>query len=193
MNPVGLVALMAVLAANTAPATIGAGQRPTRQVAAAPSAAAGPIVVVETERGTFEFETYPDEAPKTTAHVLDLVRKHFYDGQRFHRVIPNFVVQTGDPASRDLARKDDWGTGGSGTTVGAGEFSKRRLHERGAVALANPGDARLGDSQFYVTLTPAPRLDGDDTVFGKVIAGMDVVATLVAGDRIIRASVKGEQ
>jgi cyclophilin family peptidyl-prolyl cis-trans isomerase len=150
-------------------------------------------VVVETERGTFEFETFPNEAPKTTTHVLELVRAHFYDGQRFHRVIPNFVVQAGDPASRDLARRDEWGTGGSGKAVGSGEISKRRAHVRGSVALAHPGDARLGDSQFYVTLSPAPRLDGDDTVFGQVIAGLEVVASISAGDRIIRASVKGEK
>ena len=81
----------------------------------------------------------------------------------------------------------------SGKPVGIGEFSKRRPHVRGAVALAHPGDARLGDSQFYVTLSPAPRLDGDDTVFGQVIAGLEVVASISAGDRIIRASVKGEK
>jgi len=161
--------------------------------APATSLGSGPIVVIETERGTFEFETYPNEAPKTTAHVLELVRAHFYDGQRFHRVIPNFVVQAGDPASRDPARRDEWGTGGSGKAVGIVEISKRRTHVRGAVALAHPGDARLGDSQFYVALSPAPRLDGDDTVFGQVIAGLEVVASISAGDRIIRASVKGEK
>ena len=186
--------LSAVIAALAVSVTAFAGM-PQNPAPAAPvtSLGSGPIVVVETERGTFEFETFPNEAPKTTAHVLELVRAHFYDGQRFHRVIPNFVVQAGDPASRDLARRDEWGTGGSGKAVGIGEISKRRTHVRGAVALAHPGDARLGDSQFYVPLSPAPRLDGDDTVFGQVIAGLEVVASISAGDRIIRASVKGEK
>ena len=189
-----LSGLSAVIAALAVSATVSAGV-PQKPAPPAPltSPGSGPVVVVETERGTFEFETFPNEAPKTTAHVLALVRAHFYDGQRFHRVIPNFVVQAGDPASRDLARRDEWGTGGSGKAIGITEISKRRTHVRGAVALAHPGDARLGDSQFYVTLSPAPRLDGDDTVFGQVTAGLEVVASLSAGDRIIRASVKGEK
>jgi cyclophilin family peptidyl-prolyl cis-trans isomerase len=187
----GLAVVMAALAVSVT-AFAGVPQKPNPP-SPLTSQGSGAVVVVETERGTFEFETFPNEAPKTTAHVLALVRAHFYDGQRFHRVIPNFVVQVGDPASRDLARRDEWGTGGSGKAVGVGEISKRRTHVRGAVALAHPGDARLGDSQFYVTLSPAPRLDGDDTVFGEVIAGLEVVASISAGDRIIRASVKGEK
>jgi peptidyl-prolyl cis-trans isomerase B (cyclophilin B) len=191
MTRQGLAVVMAALAVSVT-AFAGVPQKPAPP-SPLTSQGSGPVVVVETERGTFEFETFPNEAPKTTAHVLALVRAHFYDGQRFHRVIPNFVVQVGDPASRDLARRDEWGTGGSGKAVGVGEISKRRTHVRGAVALAHPGDARLGDSQFYVTLSPAPRLDGDDTVFGEVIAGLEVVASISAGDRIIRASVKGEK
>ena len=85
------------------------------QGTARPTAGAGPVVVVETEKGTFEFETYPNEAPKTVARILELVRKRFYNGQRVHRVVKDFVIQMGDPASRDMTKKEAWGRSGSGT------------------------------------------------------------------------------
>ena len=193
MRVFGVVLVSAVIAIGAA--SVSAQTAKPKPAVPATSPGAGPIVVVETERGTFEFETYPNEAPKTTAHILDLVRKRFYNGQRFHRVEPNFVVQVGDPSSRDFARKAEWGTGGSGKTVGVGEFSKLRTHVRGAVALAHPvpGHARDGDSQFYITLSPTPRLDGTFTVFGRVISGMDVVTKIGVGDRISRVTVKGER
>ena len=196
MRVFGVVLVSTVIALGVASVSAQA-TKPKQAAPAAPGTprGAGPVVVVETERGTFEFETYPNEAPKTTAHVLDLVRKRFYNGQRFHRVEPTFVVQVGDPSSRDFARKAEWGTGGSGKTVGVAEFSKLRTHVRGAVALAHPvpGHARDGDSQFYITLSSAHRLDGSFTVFGKVISGMDVVTRLGVGDRISRVTVKGER
>jgi cyclophilin family peptidyl-prolyl cis-trans isomerase len=172
-----------------------AGQKPATQApaAAATSPGAGSVVVVETEKGTFEFETYPNEAPKTVAHILGLIRKRFYNGQRVHRVVPGFVIQMGDPQSRDMTKKEAWGTGGSGTSIGAAEFSKLRTHVRGAVAMAHAGDAAKADSQFYVTLAPQPRLDGGYAVFGKVISGMDVVSKIAIGDRIVRVTVKGEK
>jgi cyclophilin family peptidyl-prolyl cis-trans isomerase len=194
MRVVGVLTVLGTLACGAAAAA--AQTAAGKAVAPTPAAAAaGPIVVVETERGTFEFETFPKEAPKTTEHILALVRKRFYNGQRFHRLEPKFVLQVGDPASRDFARKEEWGRGGSGKTVGVGEFSKLRTHVRGAVALAHPvpGHARDGDSQFYITLSPAHRLDGEFTVFGRVIAGMDVVGRLGVGDRITRVTVKGER
>lgn len=159
--------------------------------ASSPSPGAGPVIAVETEKGTFAFETYPNEAPKTVKHILALVNKRFYNGQRIHRVVPKFVVQMGDPASRDMTKKAQWGTGGSGTPIGAAEFSKTRTHVLGAVAMAHAGDASKADSQFYVTLAPQHGLDGKYTVFGKVIEGMDVVQKLAVGDRIIRVTVRG--
>src|SRR5262249_39963243 len=102
----------------------------------------GPVIVVETSKGTFEFETYPNDAPKTVAHIVDLVKRGFYDGQRVHRAVPDFVVQWGDPRSRDLAREADWGRGpeaSSGAPLGTAEMPKKRLHTRGAVGLAHPG------------------------------------------------------
>ena len=151
------------------------------------------VIVVETTKGAFAFETYPNEAPKTVAHVAQLVRGGFYDGQRVHRALPGFVVQWGDPRSRDLGKDADWGRGdaaSSGTPVGVPEISKKRTHIKGAVAMAHPGDPAKADSQIYVTLAERPDLDGRYTVFGRVIAGADVPARLQRGDVITRMYVR---
>src|SRR5215203_5066930 len=104
------------------------GAPPTAPAAAAvkPTPGAGPVIVVETSKGAFEFETYPDDAPKTVANILALTKKGFYNGQRFHRVVPGFVIQAGDPQTRDMTKRDQWGRGmgaGSGKPVGVAEFS----------------------------------------------------------------------
>ena len=188
--------------AKPAPATAKPAQPAAKTPAkptAAPAAAAaktspgaGPVIVVETEKGTFEFETYPNEAPKTVAHIVDLVNKKFYNGQRVHRVVPGFVIQMGDPATRDMTKQAAWGAGGSGKTIGVAEITKTRTHAtKGMVAMAHAGNASAADSQFYVTLAPQPRLDTDYAVFGKVISGMDVVEKIQAPDRIIRVTVRG--
>ena len=160
--------------------------------APAPASAkpAGPVVVVETSKGTFEFETYPAEAPKTVARILELVKTRFYNGMRVHRVVPGFVIQMGDPQTRDMTKKESWGTGGSGKPIGAAEITKTRTHVLGAVAMAHAGDPAKADSQFYVTLAATPRLDGSYTVFGKVISGMEVVQKIQVDDRIVRMTVK---
>jgi peptidyl-prolyl cis-trans isomerase B (cyclophilin B) len=192
---VGFIAGVAMpVAAQTATAKQPAAPKTPAAKAetAATSPGAGPVVVVETEKGTFEFETYPNEAPKTVAHILGLVKKRFYNGMRVHRMVPNFVVQMGDPLSRDMSQKEMWGTGGSGTKIGAGEVSKLRTHVRGAVGIAYAKDPRNADSQFYVTLSATPQLNAEYTVFGKVISGMDVVTKLVIGDRIARVTIRGE-
>jgi cyclophilin family peptidyl-prolyl cis-trans isomerase len=153
----------------------------------------GPVIVVDTAKGSFEFETYPNDAPKTVAHVVDLVRRGFYDGQRVHRAVPGFVVQWGDPRSRDVARKADWGRGpdaSSGKPLGASEMPKKRLNTRGAVALAHPGIPAQADSQIYVTLADRPELNGRYTVFGHVTSGDEVPPRLERGDLIRRMYVK---
>lgn len=197
MRLAGAFVLVSFLVSGTLIAQGGGTAKPAApQPAAKPattSAGAGPIIAVETEKGTFEFETYPNEAPKTVKHIVGLVQKRFYNGQRVHRVVPGFVIQMGDPQSRDMTKKAAWGTGGSGTKIGTAEFSKTRTHVLGAVAMAHAGNAAEADSQFYVTLAPVPRLDGQYTVFGKITSGMDVVQKIAVGDRIIRATVKGEK
>ena len=181
-----LVAGADVALAQTAGARAGAAT-------AKPSAGAGPVIVVDTIKGSFEFETYPSEAPKTVEHILALVRRNFYNGQRVHRVVPGFVMQFGDPLTRDMRKQADWGGGGSNKPVGVLETSPKHTHVVGAVALAHlSGNPGSGDSQMYVVLAPQPQLNKDFTVFGKVISGMDVVQKLRVPDIIKRVSVKGE-
>jgi peptidyl-prolyl cis-trans isomerase B (cyclophilin B) len=140
-----------------------------------------------------EFETYPNEAPKTVAHILALVKRGFYNGQRVHRVASNFVVQFGDPQTRDMTKKDMWGRGagaGSGKPIGVAEPHKNRGHKLGSVAMAHAGNPAQADSQMYITLRATPELDGKYTVFGQVISGMDVVQKIAVGDVIKKVTIK---
>jgi cyclophilin family peptidyl-prolyl cis-trans isomerase len=154
---------------------------------------AAPVIVVETTRGSFAFETYPSEAPLTVAHVVDLVKQGFYNGQRVHRALPGFLVQFGDPQTRDLSKRELWGRGqaaSSGKPIGAAEIVTKRIHTQGAVAMAHQGDPAKADSQIYVTLAPRKDLDGRYAVFGQVIEGLDVPTMLQAGDEITRMFVR---
>jgi len=196
--------LVATIAIAAVPVTsLRASQAPGRGTgaragaAAAPhrSPGAGPVIVFETTKGNFEIETYPNEAPKSVDHILTLVRRNFYNGLRVHRVVPGFVVQFGDPATRDMTKRDRWGDGGSGREIGVAEISPKRPHKLGAVALAHRGDPRGADSQMYIALAGQEsgqirNIQGDYTVFGQVISGMDVVQKLQVPDIIRRASVK---
>jgi len=142
--------------------------------------AEGTRVTIEIDAGN--GKTHPvvvelDEtnAPQTSANFKKLVEEDFYKGIAIHRVVPNYIVQMGDPLTKDAARKGDWGTGGPGYTVPAETGQK---HLRGSIAMArlsdgvNPSRASSG-SQFYVCLTDMPALDGDYTVFGKVVSGLE--------------------
>ena len=158
--------------------------------------AALPVVVFETAKGSFEVEFYPTEAPKSVEHILALVRRNFYNGLRVHRVVEGFVVQFGDPLTRDMTKNANWGSGGSGRTIGVAEISPKRPHKLGAVALAyaSRGGPTSADSQLYVCLNGPARysaIEGDYAVIGQVVSGMDVVQQLKELDIIKRASVKG--
>lgn len=213
LRTTGLAAIAVLVAIVTGPATAQssasaqgttakapAASQPAKPRTAKPAATtvqptpgAGPVVVIETAKGTIEFETYPDDAPKTVENFLALVKKGFYNGQRFHRVEPGFVIQAGDPQTRDMTKRDRWGRGdyaGSGKPIGVAEFSKKHLHTKGAVAMAHAGDAARADSQFYITLAPKPALDGKYAVFGRVISGTDVPAKIEVGDILKRVYVK---
>jgi peptidyl-prolyl cis-trans isomerase B (cyclophilin B) len=160
---------------------------------AAQNTGAGPVIVVETSKGTFSFETYPSEAPTTVAHVVELVKRGFYDGQRFHRAVPGFVIQWGDPQSQDMTKEADWGRGAaasSGKPIGVAEITSRWKHTRGSVAMAHAGDPRFADSQMYVTLANRPDLNGKYAVFGHVISGADIPETIQKGDVINKMYVK---
>lgn len=169
---------------------------PTAAQTQKPAAAAGnPVVVFETAKGTFEIELFQKDAPKSTATILALVNKRFYNGLRVHRRVPGFVVQFGDPQTRDMSRKALWGTQGSGTPVGVAEV--KRPHRLGSVGLAHGGDPRDANSQLYITLSGPEEPNvanlqrlGTFAVIGQVISGMDVVQKLVIPDVIRRATVK---
>lgn len=186
------VALVAGAVLAGAAAEAPAGQR-GRGAATAP-----PVIVFETAKGAFEVEMYPNEAPKSVEHILTLVRRNFYNGLRVHRFVPGFVVQFGDPQTRDMTKKAYWGSGGSGRSIGVAEISPKRPHRVGAVALAHAGDPRGGDSQLYIALSglEEPRIAniqkmGTFAVIGQVISGMPVVRQLRELDIIKRATVKG--
>jgi cyclophilin family peptidyl-prolyl cis-trans isomerase len=177
---------MTMAVAALAALTVGG---PTTAAQAPKSPAAGPVIVLETAKGTIEIETYPEDAPKTVGRILDLVKRNFYNGLRFHRAETN-VVQVGDPVTRDMSREAWWGRQGSGTPIGAAEITKRRRHVAGAVSMAHAGDPKLADSQFFVVKRTSPEYDGKYTVFGRVISGMDVLQKLQKRDVLKKASVK---
>jgi len=136
------------------------------------------VAVIETDKGVIKFEFYPEDAPNSVGAFVELAQKGFYDGTKFHRVEPNFVIQGGDP----LSKTDDpmVGTGGPGYRLKA-EFNSRQ-HLDGSVAMARSQDPDSAGSQFYICLGPQPFLDGNYTVFGQVTEGMDVVRAITAGD-----------
>jgi peptidyl-prolyl cis-trans isomerase B (cyclophilin B) len=123
---------------------------------------------------TITIEFFPEDAPKTVENFVTLAKKGFYDGLKFHRVVPDFVVQGGCP-------KGD-GTGGPGYTVKA-EFNKQK-HVRGSVAMARSQHPDSAGSQFYITYGPTPHLDNNYTVFGKVVSGMEAVDRIKQGDKM---------
>ena len=120
------------------------------------------------------MEFYPEDAPKTVENFVSLANKGFYNGLTFHRVVPDFVVQGGDPKGN--------GTGGPGYTIKA-EFNKQK-HLRGTVAMARSQDPDSAGSQFYICYGPTPHLDGSYTVFGRVVSGMEHVDRIKQGDRM---------
>jgi cyclophilin family peptidyl-prolyl cis-trans isomerase len=150
------------------------------QRATARGGSADPLLTIGFAKGAVEVRLFQADAPKTIEHILALVKRNFYRGQRIHRV-ERSLVQFGDPNSRDVSRKDWWGRAGSGRAVGVAEFNRHR-HVRGAVAMAHTGDARYADSQIYIVRAPMPSLDGKHVVIGQVTRGMDVIDKLVVGD-----------
>jgi cyclophilin family peptidyl-prolyl cis-trans isomerase len=137
-------------------------------------------VKIETTQGTLKFRFYTLDAPKTVNRMVQLIQQGFYNGLVFHRVIADFVIQTGDPHGN--------GTGGSGTKLAA-EFNSRR-HVEGTVAMARGADKDSADSQFYISLGTLPHLDQNYTVFGQVTEGMDIAKRIKVGDKIIRMTVQ---
>lgn len=136
----------------------------------------GRWAVIETNKGTIKFALYEKDATITTKNFVDLAERKFYDGLTFHRVVPGFVIQGGCP------RGD--GTGRSGKTLKLETSPKLKHDAAGVVAMARSQDPDSASCQFYITLAPAPHLDGGYAVFGRVVKGLDVVKKIQVGDAI---------
>lgn len=131
--------------------------------------------IIKTRYGNIVFKFYPTKAPVTTKRIMDLIKEGFYNGLTFHRVIPGFVAQGGDPTGT--------GRGGSGQNIKA-EFNDLQ-HIEGTIAMARSQDPNSADSQFYIALNRLPHLDGKYTIFGQVVKGLDLIHKIKKGDKII--------
>jgi peptidyl-prolyl cis-trans isomerase B (cyclophilin B) len=167
----------------------------------AKAASANAVAVLKTSEGEMVVEFWPDVAPKTVENFKTLANKGFYDGTAFHRIIKGFMIQGGDPKTKDPKLEEEWGTGDPGYKIDA-EFSKRK-HVRGVLSMARNGDPRersgampgpqfanSAGSQFFICLGDAPSLDGRYTCFGKVIKGDDVLGKI--GDTPVEPNRMGE-
>jgi peptidyl-prolyl cis-trans isomerase B (cyclophilin B) len=141
--------------------------------------------IIKTEKGDMTVEFYDQDAPNTVANFTKLAKEGFYDGVAFHRVIPNFMVQTGDPLSKDPATAFRAGSGGPGYKIDCELSGGNQYHDRGVLSMAHAG-RNTGGSQFFIchSRTNTAHLDGNHTVFGKVIDNVDVVDQIRQGDKI---------
>lgn len=148
--------------------------------------------IMETEKGTMTIELFDDDAPNTVANFVKLAKSGFYDGLRFHRVIPNFVIQGGCPFSRDMKDRRV-GTGGPGWTIKCELDGKKQRHDRGILSMAHAG-RDTGGSQFFIchNRENTQHLDRHHTVFGKVIENVDVIDQIRQGDLIKHVSIVEE-
>ncbi len=146
----------------------------------------GRTVIIETNKGTIKFGLYEKDAPITTANFVQLVEREFYDGVKFHRVIPGFVAQGGDPTGT--------GRGGSEHAIKLEVSPKLKHDATGVVAMARKPDPDINSatSQFYITLAPLPGLDMGYAVFGRVTEGLDVVKKLEVGDVMKTVRIQSE-
>jgi peptidyl-prolyl cis-trans isomerase B (cyclophilin B) len=147
---------------------------------------------IETNRGTIVAELYDGDAPQTVANFEKLANSKFYDGVKFHRVVPDFVVQGGDPLSRELAPGDRRiGSGGPGYTIKCETKGNPRKHEIGALSMAHAGKD-TGGSQFFMVLSESNtgHLNGVHTVFGKITQGLDIMKQIKPNDTMTTVRVK---
>jgi dolichyl-diphosphooligosaccharide--protein glycosyltransferase len=153
------------------------------------------IATIETTQGTIEMEFFPNAAPKHVANFIDLANRGFYNGTLFHRIVPNFVIQGGDPNTKgDDSDRNTWGQGGPDQNVQA-EFNDIP-HTRGIVSMARSNDPDSAGSQFFIVLQENQNtrsLDEQYTVFGRVIKGMDVVDKIAALQTVGGSGIQGQQ
>jgi peptidyl-prolyl cis-trans isomerase B (cyclophilin B) len=144
--------------------------------------AAAPRAIIETKFGEIEIEFFNDKAPGHVKNFLDLAKKGFYDGTTFHRVIPGFMIQGGDPNTRDAkGSRSRHGTGGPGYNIKA-EFNDTP-HKRGVVSMARSSDPNSAGSQFFIVVKDSNFLDKQYTAFGRVVRGMEAADQVVAQPR----------
>lgn len=146
-----------------------------------------PVAVIETDKGNVKLELFKNDAPKTVENFIKLADEGFYNGTKFHRVISDFMIQGGDPLSKDDDPAND-GTGGPGY-----EFKDEINYHKvivGSLAMANSGPNTNGSQFFIVTQKAQPHLDGKHTVFGEVLEGMDVVRSIQQGDVMNRVYIE---
>jgi peptidyl-prolyl cis-trans isomerase B (cyclophilin B) len=144
--------------------------------------AAAPRATLETRLGTIEIEFMPDKAPGHVKNFIDLAKKGFYDGTTFHRVIPGFMIQGGDPNTKDpQGSRGRHGTGGPGYQIKA-EFNDVS-HKRGIVSMARSSDPNSAGSQFFIVVKDYPSLDRQYTAFGKVVKGIETADAIVNSPR----------
>ena len=146
------------------------------------------VAVIKTAAGEMVVEFWPETAPKTVANFIKLAKSGFYDGTAFHRIIKGFMIQGGDPLSKDASQEARWGTGGSDEKVKA-EFSDRK-HDLGVISMARTADPDSASCQFFICLENAQALNGKYTCFGKLIKGEDVLKKL--GDTPVGSGGGGE-
>lgn len=170
-----LIAILGVFVAamTTFGQSTNAPAAPATNAAPAAASDAKEVGVITTSEGVMVVEFYPDVAPNHVANFKKLAKSGFYDGTCFHRVIKGFMIQGGDPNTKDDSKKDLWGQGGPGYTINA-EFNSKH-HARGILSMARTQDPNSAGSQFFICHQDAGFLDGQYTVFGKLIKGYDVL------------------
>jgi len=153
-----------------------------------PMNASNEVAVIKTSEGDMVVQFWNDAAPNTIENFKKLARSGFYDGTIFHRIVKGFMIQGGDPNSKDLGKESSYGQGGPGYKIKA-EFNDRS-HERGVISMARSSDPDSAGSQFFMCLASVPRLDHQYTTFGRLIKGDDVLEKI--GDTPVTRSSKGE-
>lgn len=154
-----------------------------------PMNSAKEVAVIKTSEGEMVAEFWPEVAPNTVENFKKLARSGFYDGTAFHRIVKGFMIQGGDPLTKDLAKESRYGTGDPGYKIKA-EFNDRS-HERGVLSMARSSDPDSAGSQFFICLANVSRLDHQYTTFGKIIKGDDVLGKI--GDTEVTTSDSGER
>jgi peptidyl-prolyl cis-trans isomerase B (cyclophilin B) len=153
-----------------------------------PMNASNEVAVIKTSEGDMVVRFWNDAAPNTIENFKKLVRSGFYDGTIFHRIVKGFMIQGGDPNSKDPGKESSYGEGGPGYKIKA-EFNDRS-HERGVISMARSSDPDSAGSQFFICLASVPRLDHQYTTFGKLIKGDDVLEKI--GDTPVTRNSTGE-